>query len=454
MFDPARLRRRGALAALASMVALLIGACSATTTLSPSSAPATPTMSPPTSETPRAPMRIGPLEPVDITWAEGLDPGAARGHSLNLPAGWTAEVWANVPGARLAAWSPDGSLIVSQAKQGSVTIVSPGVGGNAASVASLATGLSSPQGLAFTRSGGGDVLVIGESSRLIAWTYSDQSLGNPRVIVDALPTTGHGAKGVAIDGDTVYFSLGSSSNRDPVDRAADPERAVIVRIGLDGAGYDVVATGVRNGFGLAFAPDGTLFTAVNQADNQPYPFRDGTGQYGQVVQEFVNENPVDQVTRVTLGLDVGWPYCMPDGTASDDLVDLGYLPDPLLNADGGMLDCSTLERVQLGLPAHSAPLGLAFTSATPLRAVLGDGALIAAHGSWNREPPREPYVVFAPWDADAGTLGATEPLVTGFQNADGSRWGRAVAAVPGPDGALYVTDDLAGLVYRIAPPST
>ena len=420
---PSRSRRRFPRTALAALTVLLIGACSATTTLSPSqtSAPSPTPPAPSTTASPLAPVRIGPLEPVELAWAEGLDPGAARGHSLNVPTGWTAEVWANVTGARLAAWSPDGSLVVSQAKQGSVTVVSPRGGGSAASVASLATGLSSPQGLAFARSGGRDVLVIGESSRLVAWDYTDRSLGSPRIIVDALPTTGHGAKGVAIDGDTVYFSLGSSTNRDPVDRTADPERAVIVRIGLDGTGHDVVATGVRNGFGLAFAPDGTLFTAVNQADNQPYPFRDGTGQYGQVVQEFVNANPVDQVTRATDGVDLGWPYCMPDGTASDDLVDLGYFADPLLNADSAALDCSKLERVQLGLPAHSAPLGLAFTAATPLQDVLGDGALIAAHGSWNREPPREPYVVFAPWDADAGTLGAPEPLVTGFQNDDGSR---------------------------------
>jgi len=259
--------------------------------------------------------------------------------------------------------------------------------------------------VAFTRSGGSDVLVIGEANRLVTWTYAVHSLSNPRVIVDEMPTTGHGAKGVAVDGDTVYFSLGSSSNRDPVDRTADPERAVIVRIGLDGTGYDVVATGVRNGFGLAFAPNGTLFTAVNEADNQPYPFRDDTGQYGQVVQECVNENPVDQVTRVTAGLDLGWPYCMPDGTASEDLLDLGYFADPLLNADRSALDCAKLDRVQLGLPAHSAPLGLSFASSTPLEAVLGEAAFIAAHCSWNRAPPREPYVAFAPWDSDAVALG-------------------------------------------------
>jgi glucose/arabinose dehydrogenase len=43
-------------------------------------------------------------------------------------------------------------------------------------------------------------------------------------------------------------------------------------------------------------------------------------------------------------------------------------------------------------------------------------------------------------------------MVTGFQNPDGTRWGRPVDAVAGPDGALYVSDDLAGAIYRLAPP--
>lgn len=401
-----------------------------------------------------APLVRGPLEPVAITWAEGVDPGAAAGHTLNVPAGWTAEVWANVPHARLAAWAPDGRLAVSQADQGSLALVTPaGTRGIAASVATLATGLSAPQGLAFARSNGHDVLVVGESSRIVAWSYDAGSLADPRVVVDGLPTDGHGAKGLAIDGDVVYFSLGSSTNRGPSDRTADPQRAVIVRIGLDGAGYHVMATGVRNGFGLAMAPDGTLFTAVNQADKQPYPFRDDSGLYGKVVQEFVNENPVDQVTRIANGTELGWPYCMPDGTAGGTLVDIGYFPDPLLNPDAGTLDCTAIGRVQLGLPAHSAPLSLAFTTDTAAEQAIGEGALIGLHGSWNRTPPREPAVVFAPWDADTRSLLPAQPLVTGFQDADGGRWGRAVAAIPGPDGAIYVTDDLAGLVYRIAPPS-
>ena len=105
----------------------------------------------------------------------------------------------------------------------------------------------------------------------------------------------------------------------------------------------------------------------------------------------------------------------------------------------------------LGLPAHSAPLGLSFTVGTPLETAIGSGALITVHGSWNRTQPREPSVYFSPWTDATATLGATVPLVTGFQSDAGSRWGRSVAAIPGPDGALYVTDDDAGLVYRIRP---
>jgi glucose/arabinose dehydrogenase len=75
------------------------------------------------------------------------------------------------------------------------------------------------------------------------------------------------------------------------------------------------------------------------------------------------------------------------------------------------------------------------------------------HGSWDRNPQRSPAVLWLRWEANARTLGAPITLVGGFQEPDGSRWGRAVDAVPGPDGALYVSDDQAGAIYRLVPPS-
>ena len=91
---------------------------------------------------------------------------------------------------------------------------------------------------------------------------------------------------------------------------------------------------------------------------------------------------------------------------------------------------------------------MSFT-ADVLPAPYASGALVGVHGSWNREPAREPEVSFFPWRT--GGLGDQQTLVGGFQSDGGSRWGRPVAAVTGPDGAVYITDDYADAVYRLAP---
>ena len=100
--------------------------------------------------------------------------------------------------------------------------------------------------------------------------------------------------------------------------------------------------------------------------------------------------------------------------------------------------------------AHSAPLGLSFVDGE-LPEPFARGALVGVHGSWNRQPPREPEVSFYPWRD--GALGDQQTLVGNFQAADGSRWGRPVAAVVGSDGAVYITDDAADAIYRLAPPN-
>ncbi len=411
-------------------------------TVSPSAASPSgaPTAQPSTSPS------LPPLAARPLTVVAGVDAGSAEGREVAIPVGWTAEVWANVPGARLATWTPDGRLLVSTGDRGDVVALAP-QGDGAPEQSTFLTVRDNPQGLAFAQADGGDVLVLGESTRIVAFDYDDGAVGNERSLTDGLPGTGHGAKAVVVDDGDVYFSLGSESNRDPADRESDPERAVIASVPLTGAEHSVVARGVRNGFGLDIAPDGSLWTAVNQADNQPYPF-EGDG-YGAVNRDYVNENPIEQLTRATEGGDLGWPYCVPD--AREGATRIPYVNDPEHNPAGDRLDCSALAPTAVGLPSHSAPLGLAFTHTTAAATTVGNGALIAMHGSWNREPPREPSVAFSAWDAGAATLTPPTTVMSGFQLDDGSRWGRPVMAVPGPDGAIYVTDDHAGLVYRISP---
>jgi glucose/arabinose dehydrogenase len=216
---------------------------------------------------------------------------------------------------------------------------------------------------------------------------------------------------------------------------------------------------VRNGEGLAVAPDGTVWTAVNNRDNVPYPFHSpyaGHGDaFGQVIQAYVNEHPPDEVVPVTAGRDLGWPYCNPDQDRSHpagSMADVPFVPDSVTNPGGHRLDCAALPPVEAGLPAHSAPLGMSFLEVSTIAAPWSGGAVVAAHGSWDRQPPRAPAVLWLAWDAARRTLKPAITLVGGFQNATGDRWGRPVDAVAGPDGALYVSDDTAGAVYRLAPP--
>jgi len=387
---------------------------------------------------------------------------------VRAPAGWTVSVWARVPGARLAAWAPDGTLLVSRPGAGEVVALQPGTA-TAGAQRVLAEGLTQPHGLAFD----GSTLFVAESDRIDAYTYASGNLTGRRTVLDGLPDAkspelggqyAHALKSVAVGRDGwLYFSIGSTGNVSPQDRDADPQRAAILRVRASGGTPQVYARGVRNGTGLAVDPTGAVWTAVNNRDNVAYPYDrdydgDGSPDRGQVMQSYVNDHPLEPLARLTPGRDLGWPFCNPDPDVDPGAPGSAftytrrpYVRDVQTNADGHELDCPSLPPVEQGMPAHSAPLGLTFVDVPSLPAAYRQGALVGIHGSWNRRPPRPPEVAFFPWRN--GTLGPQQTLLSGFQLGDGSRWGRPVMALPGPDGAVYVTDDAAGAIYRMAPPS-
>jgi glucose/arabinose dehydrogenase len=389
-------------------------------------------------------------------------------HTLRVPSGWTASVWARVPGARFALWTPERTLLVSQ--PGSNQIVELRPGRNSAAVpteTTLVSGLTGPQGMAFDTLNDTTVLYVAESDELDRYVWNrNGTVGARTIVVANLPDTTpggddvHRLKEVTVGPDhTIYIDIGSSSNNSLPNGTSVAPRASVMAYQPDGKGH-VFATGVRNGDGLAFDPDGELWTAVNERDQIPYPFHrsyDGIADaYGQVITAYVNEHPTDELAKLTPGRNLGWPYCDPDpdvspGVAGSRLryADLPFVRDVQTNPSGSALNCSKLAPIERGIPAHSAPLGLTFLEGSAMPAPWTSGAVVAVHGSWDRTPPRAPAVLWFPWEASTKTLGAPVSLVTGFQNPDGSRWGRVVDAVPGPDGALYVTDDAAGAIYRI-----
>ncbi|GAA0279104.1 gluconolaconase [Cryptosporangium japonicum] len=373
-----------------------------------------------------------------------------RVRRLDAPPGWTVTVWARVPSARLLAWTPDRRLLVSRPEFGDVVALTPGR--TSPTQRTLVSGLNKPHGLAFA----GSTLYVAESDQVDAFTYRAGALSGRRVVVDDLPDDrspelrgqySHELKSVAVGpGGALYVSVGSTGNITAADRDARPERATILRA-TPGGRPTVFARGVRNGTGLAVAPDGAVWTAVNSRDQVAYPHDrdldgDGRSDRGAVLQQYVNDHPFEPLARLTQGRDLGWPYCNPD--PGPGYTRRPFVRDVQTNPDGAKLDCAMLPPVEQGVGAHSAPLGLSFASGV---GNLGPGALLGLHGSWNRQPPRAPEVSFFAWRG--GTLGPQQTLLTGFQQPDGSRWGRPVMAVTGPDDAVYVSDDKADAIYRV-----
>ena len=305
---------------------------------------------------------------------------------MSLPAGWSAEVWARVSGARFGAWTPEGALLVSRPLAGAVVRLTPQADPSSPPQQRLlVSGLVDPQGLAFDTLDGTEVLYVVESTELDRYVWHGAAgVGLRTVVARDLPDPDgiERRKGIAIGRDhTIYVSVGSRSSR-------PGPRGVVLAFRPGGARL-TFAGGVGNGVGLSIDPSGTLWTAANRGE--------------------------------------------------------GAAPDGLARLTPGR----HVDRFDRSIPAHSAPLGLHFLEGSKLPGPWSGGAVLAVHGSLDPRL-RAPALLWLPW-VD-GTLGPPRTVAAGFRLPDRARWGRPVDAVPGADGALYVTDDAAGAVYRLVPP--
>ena len=215
----------------------------------------------------------------------------------------------------------------------------------------------------------------------------------------------------------MYVSIGSSCN---LCIEKDSDRAVVMRYDTDGSHGRVFARGLRNAVGLAIAPrTGALWATVNERDN---------------IEPNHENLPPDRLDIVTDGGDYGWPYCYGD-----------HMPNPEYHDPAR---CQRETPPVLGFQAHSAPLGLTFLqSATAFPAAYRGDVLVAFHGSWNRRIPTGDKVVRV-HIADGKPVGYDD-FITGWQRNNGSRWGRPVDVIVARDGSVLVSDDLAGVIYRV-----
>lgn len=303
-----------------------------------------------------------------------------------------------------------------------------------------------------------------ETGRILSFKLDAAGLAPsaaPDTIVVGLPMDGdHFQHAIAIDSTgNLFMESGSASNACQVkertleSKGKDPCKETDTRGGMwrysanskmqPFSAKERYATGIRNAVGMTIGPDGALWTTQHGrdqlAENWPKLYTPEQGQ----------NLPAEEFMRVNQGDDFGWPYCYYDATQKKLVL------APEYGGDGGKAvgRCADKKGPAAAFPAHWAPNGAVFYKGSLFPAKYQGGVFIAFHGSWNRAPgPQGGYnVVFQPMSGESAS-GDYEVFAHGFAGAntqpDRATYRPAGVAVGG-DGALYVTDDVKGRVWRI-----
>ncbi len=333
---------------------------------------------------------------------------------LRVPPGFKIEIYsADVPNARELAIGSRGTIFVGSRSGGKVfALTDSDSDGRADKVRVIADGLEMPVGVAFHD---GD-LYVSEVSRIVAMRDIEDNLDQPpkpEVVVSDLPTeTHHGWKFIAFGPDgKLYVPIGAPCN------VCDREGfAKLLRMNADGTGREDVAFGIRNTVGFDWQP-GT---------DQLWLTDNGRDMLG-------DDLPSDELNRVSrVGEHFGFPYCHQGDTLDPEF--------------GEGKKCSDYAPPALKLGAHVAALGMRFYDGKMFPKAYRGAAIIAEHGSWNRSKKSGYRVMTVRIDGER-VLGS-EPLIEGFLENE-KNWGRPVDVLVMPDGALLISDDQAGAVYRL-----
>ncbi len=330
---------------------------------------------------------------------------------ISVPDGYSFTVYANgLGGPRLMQMTETGDLIVSVYRGGTIMLVRRDGDGDGRSDGHsvLLAGLDNPHGLLLE----GNTLLVAEEQRVVKYDFDGRTLANERVLLRGIPRGGHSSRTLKRGPDGfLYLSVGSSCNACIEDH---PWRAAIIRFKEDAA-PELFASGLRNSVGFDWQPGtGALYGVDNGRDN------------------LGDDVPDDEVNRIETGRHYGWPFLHGAGIEDPGLfarMPAGIAPVPQAHGLGG----------------HVAPLSIVFLrhQADPR---LNGSALVAEHGSWNRSVKSGYRIVRLSFQ---GSSIGEEVFMSGCELADEVIC-RPVDILEAADGSLYVTDDYAGAIYRIA----
>lgn len=339
---------------------------------------------------------------------------------LKIPDGFSISIFAKNLGApRALIRDPHGNLLVSIPSQGKVSALTDdnkdGISDDRIDVIS---GLNRPHGLAFHE----DKIYIAEMNQVAVYDYDPSILKarNKQTIVE-LPSGGnHTTRTIGFGPDgKLYISIGSSCN---VCSEQDERRAKILMLDNESGDLKEYASGLRN----------SVFFTWHPVTREMWATEMGRDLIG-------DDIPPDEINIIRVDRFYGWPYCYGKNVHDRDFDNSNTAREKCASADPSYIDIS----------AHSAPLGLAF--------VPGDGAwpkeywhnlFVAYHGSWNRSEPTGYKVVRYRLNEKRNILGQVD-FISGWRQGD-DVIGRPVDILIDPSGVMYISDDKAGVIYKIS----
>jgi glucose/arabinose dehydrogenase len=334
---------------------------------------------------------------------------------LRAPTGFHIEVYAYpVPGARSLALGDNGTVFVGTRENGKVYAIIPDKKApHHTRIITIAEGLNSPNGVAFHNGS----LYVAEISRILRYINIEKELSNPAppiVITRDLPNEMmHGWRYIGFNPrGKLFVSIGMPCN---VCLQADPRFGTIISMNPDGSHAKIYVTGLRKSDGMDWDP----------IDNRLWLTDSGRDWMG-------DDMPPDKLNAASQGMNFGFPYF--DGK---------HLPDPQF---GSMAPFENYDLPTLELPAHVAPFGIRFYTGTMFPLSYRNQIFVAEHGSTNRATPVGYQIVVV--NRIGTQVKNVRPFITGWlQNQQA--WGRPVDVLVMPDGALLISDDLAGAIYRV-----
>jgi glucose/arabinose dehydrogenase len=333
---------------------------------------------------------------------------------LQTPPGFSVTVFASLNvSPRLITFGPNGVLYAAARNAGTVVAVRQGM-----EPVTVLAGLNGPHSVVFR---GNDMYIAVDDAvlRFRDAVTDDLVIRGTGERIVRLPAGGQHSTRTAKIGpdDRLYVTAGSTCN---FCLETDPRRAAMMQYDPDGSGELVAARGLRNSVDFAWHPVTSELWALDNGG-------DGLG----------NDEPPEEINVIRTGGDYGWPDCIGDRRG----VDWGQGAEPAR--------CAETRGAEQEMQAHSAPLGIAFYTGAQFPEEYRNDAFVAFHGSWNRDDPSG-YKVVRVRAASGGAAGV-EDFLWGFLDPPSrTASGRPVGVAMGPDGALYISDDYTGNIYRVS----